>query len=76
MNVDHTLNCKSCWWQEGGKCYVGKEGKDYFRDEKGYSNVIAENRCEKYISKREYLTRAIPTERLVIISELKERKIK
>ena len=47
MNND----CKSCWWQEGGLCYVGTPE----RDENGRSKKPATQRCELYKSKRAVL---------------------
>lgn len=57
--------CKSCWWQEGGRCYVD----DPPRNEKNQSLIMATNKCEKYWNKREALTTVIPNEALVILSE-------
>ena len=59
------MSCKSCWWQEGGKCYVDSSKKD----SNGYSTVLAEKLCEKYWNKRKALTTVIPHDILVITSE-------
>ena len=41
-------DCRPCWWNEGDYCYV----EPCQRDERGYSNKLAINRCEKYWNKR------------------------
>jgi len=58
-------SCKSCWWQEGGRCYEG----NFSRDSKGYSKKLAKRRCEKYWSKRDALSTLIPSKQLIISSE-------
>lgn len=59
------MGCKSCWWQEGGLCYL--EPVD--RDESGRSKKQASGRCEKYWNKRKALETVIPGDMLVITSE-------
>jgi hypothetical protein len=51
--------CKSCWWQEGGKCY----------EESGVRGRPALVLCNKYWNKRAALSGIIPNEKLVILSE-------
>lgn len=63
-----TNECRGCWWQEGGKCYVSP----CQRDEKGYSLKMAEKRCDKFMGKRAVLSSIIPGDKLVIVSELKK----
>ena len=59
-------NCRSCWWQEGLRCYHGNPE----RDDKGVSAVPAIARCENYQGKRTALEGAgIPREKLIIASE-------
>lgn len=58
--------CKHCWWQEGGLCYVGNPP----RDENGRSLIKAEEKCDKFTTKRAVLSQFIPNEMLVIVSEL------
>ena len=58
--------CKGCWWQEGGKCYL----EPCIRDIDGRSTKLAVEKCTKYSGKREMLSQVIPSKRLVIISEL------
>lgn len=57
--------CKHCWWQEGGRCYVGNPK----RNEHGQSMVMAETPCDKYWNKRQALETAIPSNMLVITGE-------
>ena len=44
--------CRGCWWNEGGRCYVGNPP----RDENGRSKVEAKERCDKFQSKRQVLS--------------------
>jgi hypothetical protein len=64
--------CKSCWWQEGGKCY---EGDNVERLPNGISKKDAISPCEKYWNKRKALGSIIPNEKLIITSELRDKKI-
>jgi hypothetical protein len=70
MNCKSKVNCKSCWWQEGGLCYQG----DPERQADGRSKKPALVQCENYLNKRKVLNRVIPDEMLVIVSELTERR--
>ena len=66
------LTCKSCWHQEGGRCYFGAEfGKPDAipRDERGRSLKLADKVCEHHTGKRAVLEQFIPGDRLVIMSE-------
>lgn len=66
MNEKEYLNsCKSCWWQEGGKCYI----EPCKRDEKGFSLKMADIKCKDYWNKRKALTSVIPSDKLIITSE-------
>lgn len=58
-------SCKSCWWQEGGRCYVG----NFIPDNDGRSVKIADKKCDRYRSKRSALETIIPGHKLFIISE-------
>lgn len=62
--------CRSCWWQEGGRCYVGKPE----RLPNGRSTKLAEGRCDLYWNKRKALSTVIPNDMLVITSELRPKK--
>ena len=59
--------CKNCWWQEGDLCYL----EPVERDETGRSKKEAIHICDSWVSKREMLTRVIPNDKLIIISELR-----
>jgi hypothetical protein len=59
------MKCKGCWWEEGGRCYVG----DPVCDEQGRSNKLAIMRCDQFWGKREALGAIIPNDKLVILSE-------
>jgi len=59
--------CKSCWWQEGGLCYIDP----CKRDDKGISNKKADKICKLYVNKRKKLSTVIPNDMLVITSENK-----
>jgi len=63
--------CRSCWWQEGGRCY--QEPVDRLPD--GRSKRLAEGPCpgKGYHNKRKMLERAIPGDKLVILSEEREK---
>jgi hypothetical protein len=67
-------SCRSCWWQEGGRCYEGEPE----RDENGRSLLIVDpekpghtkHECKMYKSKRRVLEGlGIPPKMLVITSE-------
>jgi len=60
-------SCEFCWWKEGYKCYEGEVD----RNSDGTSKKLAEKRCEKYWNKRHALSRIIPSERLIITSEIR-----
>jgi len=60
--------CRSCWWQEGGRCYAAP----LERLPNGHSTKMAEGRCGKYRNKREALETVIPADKLVILSERRE----
>lgn len=59
------MDCKSCWWQEGGRCYTG----EFTRDSDGRSDKLATARCDLYQGKRATLEQVIPGNMLVIVSE-------
>jgi len=59
--------CKSCWWQEGGRCYNPSFPNAH--PDKGYSDKLATELCDKYWSKRDALGSIIPNEKLIIVSE-------
>jgi hypothetical protein len=56
---------KSCWYIEGGLCYVDWKNS-------GRSNIKCNGKCEKYESKRAVLGRFIPNDKLIIVSERKD----
>jgi hypothetical protein len=53
------MECKSCWWQEGGKCYVDENN----------TVPVPLSKCAGYVSKRAALSSVIPTDKLIITSE-------
>jgi hypothetical protein len=69
--VKNGVTCWSCWWQEGGRCYVepcereapqpGQIGERSLR----MATVV----CHKHTSKRAVLSTVIPNDMLVISSE-------
>lgn len=70
--------CKSCWWQEGGKCYNSEFANitthELFQEGELISCLTLES-CAKntgYLNKREALSSVIPNEKLVITSETKK----
>jgi len=60
-------SCRSCWHQEGGRCYCDKY--QFNRDKNGRSDRLASAKCEHYWNKRAALTSVLPGEMLVITSE-------
>lgn len=69
MNTQEYLNsCKSCWWQEGGRCYAEPHGWE--PDGNGWkrSDRMAETKCEQWNSKRAVLG-AVFGDYLTIVSE-------
>ena len=67
MIPNEQITEKSCWYNEGGLCYVEWKGR-------GRSNVICTKKCEKYKSKRTVLGGFIPDDKLLIVSERKGQK--
>jgi len=57
------MECKSCWWQEGGRCYL----EPCERTPSGRSTKIAIKKCDSYWNKRQALI--IPNDKLIILSE-------
>ena len=57
--------CKSCWWQEGGQCYQGNPKVN----KNGRSIKKADQLCDQYLNKRKALSEIIPSEKLIILSE-------
>ena len=68
--------CRKCWWREGTQCYQGKEGINFLRDENGRSNIKADGGCKQgsFYSKRKMFESVIPGDKLIIISELMDKK--
>lgn len=64
-----TPTCRSCWWQEGGRCYLPPVQR--LADGSGRSVKLAVTRCPSYQSKRSALERVIPG-KLTILSERSE----
>jgi hypothetical protein len=62
---DYLNSCRSCWWEEGGRCYVGNPA----READGRSVVVAIRKCPSYANKRSVLSRVIPSDKLTIVSE-------
>lgn len=63
--MDNSTSCVGCWWQEGGRCYVGNPP----RTSDGRSEVLAVSRCDKFWGKRAALETVVPGDNLVILSE-------
>lgn len=65
------ITCRSCWWQEGGRCYVEPcEREDPQPGEVGRrSKKMADAVCHEHTSKRSVLASVIPSDMLVIASE-------
>jgi len=60
---------KSCWWNEGDRCYK----TPCERMEDGRSHKKCTTICGNYTSKREVLRSVIPEDKLIILSEEKEK---
>lgn len=62
--------CRSCWWQEGGRCYVEPCERFEIPGQVGsYSKRMADGVCHEHTSKRKVLASVFPTEMLTIASE-------
>lgn len=64
------VTCRSCWWQEGGRCYA--EPCERVPHPQGWGSMstkIADEVCEKHSNKRAVLARVIPNDMLIIGSE-------
>lgn len=59
-------NCKSCWWQEGGRCFFPGE---FERLPNGNSSKLANSLCEHHKSKRSVLGSLLGNVKLTIVSE-------
>lgn len=57
--------CKGCWWEEGGRCYLGNPE----RLSDGRSKVLALSVCESFCAKGRLMRSIIPGTRLVITSD-------
>ena len=63
--TDYLNSCKSCWWQEGGRCYSG----DFNRNDRGVSDKPASEKCDDHKSKRSVLSKFFDDDMLIIVSE-------
>lgn len=63
------VTCRSCWWQEGGRCYA--EPCVRMEDNSGRSIKMADSVCEQHTNKRSVLSQFLPSEMLTISSEEK-----
>lgn len=63
--LNYLESCKSCFNQEGGRCYAG----EFKRDSSGRSDKIAESKCDLYENKRAVFQRFFAPEILTIVSE-------
>lgn len=67
--------CRSCWWQEGGRCYNETFAIITTSNNRRYGELInddTELRCcnsEGYLNKRTALSSVIPNDKLIILSE-------
>lgn len=64
------ITCRSCWWQEGGRCYA--EPCERIPNPDGVGSIstkIANEVCENHQGKRTVLSQFFPTEKLIIASE-------
>jgi hypothetical protein len=69
------ITCKSCWWQEGGRCY--KEPCERIPNPDGIGSIstkMANEVCSEHSSKRKVLEQFFPPDMLVIASELNGKK--
>lgn len=58
--------CKSCWWQEGGKCF---DPGTFEPLPNGDSSKLADGVCENYEGKRGLLQSLLGDVKLIILSE-------
>lgn len=75
MNENGTAylqSCKSCWWQEGGRCF--DPGK-FERLPNGNSSKLADKICENHKSKRSVLAPLLGDVELIIVSEENAKQI-
>lgn len=64
------VTCRSCWWQEGGRCYVA--GVKRIKNPDGIGTIstkMADTPCEKHTGKRQVLERVFDGKKLIIASE-------
>lgn len=62
--------CWSCWWREGGNCYL--KGRTHMEGCTQVGTEITQDllvSCTSYLNKRKALSSVIPNEMLVITSE-------
>ena len=64
--LQYLQSCKSCWWQEGGRCFLPGTFK---RLPNGNSSKLANELCESHKSKRSVLSPLLGDVKLIIISE-------
>lgn len=63
---DYLQSCKSCWWQEGGRCFLPGT---FERLPNGNSPKLADKPCESHKGKRSVLGPLLGDVKLVIVSE-------
>ena len=56
---------KSCWWYEGGRCYIEPCQRE--KNERSIKQCL--KICKKFKSKRKMLSSVIPSDKLIIVSE-------
>jgi len=64
------VTCRSCWWHEGGRCYVA--GVKRIKNPDGIGTIstkLATEPCEKHTGKRQVLEHVFDGKKLVIASE-------
>lgn len=69
------VTCKSCWWQEGGRCY--NEPCERIPNPEGFGSIstkMADAICEHHTSKRSVLSQFFSSDMLTIQSEENAKK--
>lgn len=68
------LTCRSCWWQEGGRCYV--KPCERIPNPEGVGSIstkMADSVCHQHTSKMSVLSKFFPSGMLKIASNENEK---